>query len=113
MNNIDSLTDYQINKRVRLQGTNFDRRRKLTVTEVEVLKFIYKKGIYSLKDLAEVFGVSPATIKYHVDHKFKTLVNFNRSYYDIKPQTKDKFFERIQYKRELVKSGDLQLKGAI
>lgn len=98
------MTDYIIDRIVRLEGTDYDRRRKLSTQDVVKIRKAYVAG-YSITKLASMFGVSYLTIKYHIDEDFKTDIKKRRacyapSAYDATAQRRD----RIAYKKSILKS---------
>lgn len=103
------LDDNKFNKLVKIAGTNFDRRRKLSVKTIEKIRKAYNNHKKSIKELAEENNVSYTAIKYHVDSRFKHNVNFMRTLYDFKPAPANYVSELISYKRDLVRSGKLKV----
>ena len=96
------MTDFQIDKLIKLEGTDYDRRRKLTTNDVAAIKRAHKQG-YSISSLAKKYHVSYPTIKYHVDSDFKK--------YMIEERVKHGFYccdaskqrvSRIAYKRAIL-----------
>ena len=99
------MTDFEVDRYIKLEGTNYDRRRKLTTQDVSKIKRDYEKGT-SISKLATTYGVSYITIKYHVDPDFKQELNERRngyahSDYDWIAARED----RIAYKRSIVSRG--------
>lgn len=48
-----------------------DKRRKLTEKKIGIIKSMIASGKYTLKDVANKFGVQSNTIRYHTDEGFK------------------------------------------
>ena len=96
------MTDFQIDRIVKLEGTDFDRRRKLTSKDVDHIKREYKKG-KSITQLAEMYNVHYNTIHYHVDKVFrenckKVRKNFAPSVVDATAQR----ISRVAHKRAIL-----------
>lgn len=96
------MTDFMIDKIVKLEGTDYDRRRKLTNKDIAAIKRAHRQG-YSILSLAKKYGVSYGTIKYHLDSNFKQKIIEERSknrygYYDAAKQRAS----RIAYKRAII-----------
>lgn len=104
-----ALNDVALNKAVKIKGTDFDRRRKLSVKDVEKIKRKYNKGV-TQKDLADEFGVSIPTIRYHVNSRFKFDINYMRSFYRTVP-SKITPKDLANYKRNLIATGQLKVAG--
>ena len=79
------MTDFELDRIVKLQGTDYDRRRKLSTSDVTQIKKAYKSGI-QLIDLANAYDVSYGTILYHVNKNFKKKLNLSRKNYGQAPQ---------------------------
>ena len=96
------MTDFELDRIVRLEGTDYDRRRKLTTSDVTRIKKAYKEGSYII-DLANEYNVSYGTILYHVSPFHKNKINKNRkkyaqSFFDHNAQRKS----RVAHKRAIV-----------
>ena len=50
-------------EKIKIEGTMFDRRRKLTDEQKEQIKMIYNSGVCGTRPLAKQFGVSKSTIR--------------------------------------------------
>ena len=96
------MTDFMVDKVVKLEGTDYDRRRKLTNKDIAAIKRAHKKG-YSIPALAKKYGVSYVTIRYHLDSNFKQHI--------IEERVKHGFYccdaakqraSRIAYKRAIL-----------
>ena len=99
------MRDYEIDKLVRLEGTNYDRRRKLSVQDVTKIRNAYYTGRLSISQLATIYNVTYLTIKYHVDSQFKKDINERRNCYA--PSDADPVAQRanrIQYKKSILES---------
>ena len=99
------MTDFEVDRNIKLEGTNYDRRRKLTVQDVAKIRRDYCKGV-SICALAKAHNVSYITIKYHVDDEFRERFNKERNQYAHSYQ--DQYaarIERVAYKRSIVSKG--------
>lgn len=96
------MSDAQLDKVVKIQGTKFDRKRKISDKTIASMKRLVGKGI-DVKEIAKKLDVSTFMIKYHTDDEFRYKFNFFRSG---KHTGVDKITpaDRAQYKRDLVKS---------
>lgn len=97
------LNDEALDKAVKIQGTDYDRKRKVKKSDVKMMKKLYKKG-YSYSAIASVFGVSYSTVKYNIDDNYRLLYNFFRDGTHTGKTHLSKS-NRVSYKRELVANG--------
>lgn len=104
------LSDHQLDRLVKIAGTSFDRRRKLTDKQINAIQKAYGTGMFTQAELAKKFNVNVATIRYHVDSWFKMCVNHDRSYY---AQSKNRLpmSERANYKRDLIMDNKIKVFG--
>lgn len=96
------MTDMQIDRYVKLEGTNHDPRRKLTVEDVRFMKKGYREGT-SVAQLATEYGVCPATVMYHVIPGYKKKHNEYRK--NFKVQSCDQvalFKSRVELKKKIL-----------
>lgn len=110
---IMSLSDAAVDKAVKIQKTQFDRRRHLTDREISAIKRL-KNDNHSYSYIASVFGVDARTVRALFDEEFYNRRLAQANYGSIaKPLTKDEvkqiLSERASYKRDLVVSGKLML----
>lgn len=107
MNKIEllTLTDEALDAKVKIQGTKYDRKRKLSDQLIRKMNSMSKRG-KSVSEIAKKFGLNYLTVKYNVDPIFKEEYNARR---DGKHTGKDKITvkNRISYKRALVAVGKL------
>ena len=101
-------SDAQINRIIKIQGTNFDRRRKLTLNEVAKIRDYYFNKNISIAELAKKYKVSYHTIKYNVDDDYRYKSNFRRNFYNVNSNIEN-LNERITYKKELIKKNKIKL----
>lgn len=91
----------------------YDRRYKLTESDVEKIKLLRKKGL-TCKEIAEKFGVSSTAILYKLNPKVKNKRNeYNKNYNklpkmrteEIKEYIRDGVRDTYRYKKELCARG--------
>lgn len=109
MKNITELSDLELDQKVHIQSTDFDRKRRLSDKEIRQMRLLFEEG-YSLVSLADMFGVTPPTVKYNVDDDYRARYNFLRSGKHTGIQVMD-FDNRVAYKRDLVISKKLKVYG--
>lgn len=100
------LTDIQLDKKVLIQGTNFDRKRKLKYEDIDEAIDMYNAGV-CVAEIARHFGVHPGTIRYNIFPEYKAYL-----YSYMKSKTHDqnkKLEDRVAYKRELIQKGQVIL----
>lgn len=108
---IMEMTDLEVDKAVKIQSTQFDRRRHLTDREVEAIKKLREDG-HSYSYLGNIFGVDPRTIRAIFDEEFH-IRRKQQSHYGAyvstlpKDVVKQMLAERASYKRDLVAFGKL------
>lgn len=92
--------DPAIDKIVKIQGTNYDRRRKITYETIEKMHKMYNKG-YSYKQIAEFFNTSVRNVRYNLDNEYRK--EYNKKYPGSPtPFSRRRMHERVAYKRNLV-----------
>lgn len=96
-----ALDDLYLDKVVKIQGTKFDRKRKVSDSTIKKIKRLYDKGM-SVTEICEKYSMNWLTVKYNVDPEYKKVYNERR---DGKHTGVDSISkaERIQYKRDLIK----------
>ena len=107
-----SYEDDQIDSIVKIQGTQYDRKRKLTEKQVLEIKNQLNKGI-SVEALAKKYNVSEWIIRYNTDDAFRAhqlKIREKKSKTHI--NTMD-FDDRVKYKRALIKAKKIQVRGLI
>jgi hypothetical protein len=102
-----TLTDDKVDKVVKIAGTDWDRKRKVTSAVAKRMGSMTSRK--SLSDIAEKFGVSEYTVKYNTDPSFrmneiwrcteKTRRNGPKGKITCTPKN------RVAYKRSLVAAG--------
>lgn len=101
--NVLKMVDNKLDKAVKIQGTDFDRKRKVTFMMREQMKRMQKSG-KTFREIAERFNVDPHTVKYNIDEKYRT---YCKSYATGVHTGKTHLNKtnRVAYKRELVAEG--------
>lgn len=95
-----ALSDAKLDEVVKIQGTIYDRKRKLTNFQVNNASAMLEAG-KKLADVAEHFGVDARTIRYNTDAKYKKAVLKNSSGKHT-GKTNMPLEDRAEYKRQLV-----------
>jgi len=78
-NELLSLSDNQLNKAVRIQGTDYDRRRKVTKEIKYRMQRMYDSG-KDYKYIANHYGVAPNTVRRNLDESFRRNEDLARKY---------------------------------
>ena len=101
---------------IQIQGTEHDRRRKLSEEDKRVIKEIYQTGEYSQRQLAAMYGVSRRLIVFCIyperlekNYQNRVANGGSKIYYDKQKHTKS-MRECRQHKEDLVKAGIVKLK---
>lgn len=96
------LSDNKLDKMVKIQGTNYDRKRKVTKQMQTRMMQMLKAG-KSINSIAEHFSVTPHTVKYNTDVEYKKWWNTSRDgkHYGANNSNAT---ERGAYKRSLLKA---------
>lgn len=103
MKKFDFNVDSSIDKYVRIQGTNYDRKRKVTKSMKRRMEQMYGAG-KSYTFIANHFGVDPKTVRYNLDESFKKAINAERNNYARNWVADENVLaERADYKRTLIK----------
>ena len=100
-NEILQLSNYELDKAVKIAGTQFDRRNKLSPALINKLKKLRKNGL-SWNKLAMIFNITPPTARYHCDPEYKQYTNGMRSVYA--HNTAGNHKNRRAYKRTLLEN---------
>lgn len=101
-----NLGDQELDKIVKIQGTQYDRRRKLTDKQIEKARILYAKYDATLWDLAVMFDVNVRTIRYNLQSSYRAE---RLEYAKAHPQTRRvkvdsvaAMIDRVAYKRQLI-----------
>lgn len=94
------LSDYALDKVVKIQGTKFDRKRKISDNTISKIKYLRACG-NSFSTIAKKLNVSYIAARYYTDEEFKNKLNHRPgSHANGNFTIKD----RADYKRKLVSS---------
>lgn len=95
------LSDAKLDITVKIQGTNYDRKRKVTKQIQQRMIQMVNAG-KSLNYIAEHFSVTPQTVRYNTDPEWRARYNATRDgkHYGLASNVK----ERAAYKRELLEN---------
>ena len=102
---IKKLSNNKLDKAVKIQGTNYDRKRKVT-KQIRYRMIQMLNAGKSVNTVAEHFGVTPHTVKYNCDEEYNAYVKAyrkkakNYKHYGTFQSTE----ERSNYKRNLLES---------
>lgn len=98
-----TLTDNALDSAVKIQGTKYDRKRKVSDSSLKKMLAMAKKNS-TYQEIAKKLGMNPTTVRYNIDPLWRAEFNRKR---DGKHTGKDKItkINRIAYKRELVAAG--------
>ena len=105
------LSDIELDRAIRIQGTDFDRKRKLTQSSIRQMHRMYEEGV-SLTQLSDMFGVTVMTVKYNVDDTWRNNFNKIRSGKHT-GVTAMNFKDRVNYKRKLINVKSLKELGVV
>ena len=68
--NVINNSDSKLDSMVKIQGTNYDRRRKVTKSMKHRMEQMYNSG-KSYYTIGDYFNVSPKTVRYNLDENFR------------------------------------------
>lgn len=105
MNKIDVLKmiDAEVDKVVKIQGTPYDRKRKVSPETLVRMQKMDRKG-KSISEIAKSLGLSYFTVKYNVDSVWREMYNKTRNGAHTGKDHISKT-DRVAYKRQLVAEG--------
>ena len=106
-----TYNDEQIDALVKIQGTQYDRKRKLTDKQVSEIKQKLDKGI-SVEALAQQYNVSEWIIRYNTNPQFRAhqLAIRTGAHTGVDTIT---FEDRVNYKRYLVEKKKIKVRGLV
>ena len=96
------LDDLTIDQKIKIQGTNYDRKRKYSLDFFDTLRKEYQAGA-TCKDLAYKYDMNYMTVRYNLDTAFRQSYNARRKKGTHAIGAMD-FDNRVAYKRKLVKT---------
>lgn len=96
------MTDEALDKRVKIQGTPYDRKRTVSESILKKMKSLAKNK--SVAEIARQLGMNYHTVRYNIDPEYRQRHNASRSgAHTGKDHITVK--NRVAYKRELVAAG--------
>lgn len=111
---LSTFDDDEINSLIKIQSTEFDRKRKIDDFTRCLMREDYNNGA-SISKLSNKYGVSSHAVRYNVDDNFREEYNRKRS-----KKYKDNHSGRTifpadlaEYKRTLIKNKKIQVAGII
>lgn len=109
--NVLKLDDTDLDKAVKIQGTEFDRKRKFTDAQVLEMKRLLGQGVKD-KDVATKFKCSLHTMLYNTSEEYRKAAIEKRSGKHTGVTHMD-FDNRVAYKRELIRSKKIDIAGVV
>lgn len=112
-----AMDDLTLDKVVKIQGTQFDRKRKLNDKQVKKCKKLYEKGNFTFEELGVMFNVDYRTIRAYMEPEYRAHLNrmsglwnnnFRTYTYD-SVAANEAFEDRVAYKRTLVRKRKIKL----
>lgn len=99
-----NMTDVEIDKAVKIEGTQFDRKRKLDDTAVKEMIKMQKKEHLTYKELSVRYNMDIRTIRYAIDpdYRLRRISQSNGKHYGLTTYDSK---NRVEYKKYLVNSG--------
>lgn len=94
------MKDSDLDKTIKIQGTRFDRKRKVSNATITRMRKMFEKG-KSIAEIAAIVGLSQKTVRYNVDDEWRAQYNATRDgkHYG---KTNITIQDRIAYKRYIV-----------
>ncbi len=103
------FTDVEIERGIKIGGTEYDRRRALTDDEQDYAVYLYNIKGYTLSRIAQIMNMSTPGILYIVDPEYKERKRQYNKTRTATYQDSDTVMEcrkeRIKYKRDLLEAG--------
>ena len=104
------LDDEVLDQKVKIQGTEFDRKRKLTQKELSSMQNDIMNGL-SVKAAAIKYNVSEWIVRYNTDSAFRDhQLKLREGKSKTHEQTMD-FSDRVAYKRQLIQKKKINVVG--
>ena len=102
------MNDHQINSVVKIQGTKYDRKRKISDATIKKMNKMYEKG-YTVPEICKALNLNNTAVRYHVDPSFRIRYNQKRNgaHTGVDKITVE---NRIAYKKELVNKRKISVK---
>lgn len=100
--------NFEIDELIKIQSTEFDRKRKYDDIHITLIRKEYKENGLSISEIARKYSMNYTTVKYNVDDYFKTIYNAKRDGKHTGVDVCD-FMNRVEYKRQLIKSKKIKV----
>ena len=102
---LKKLSNTKLDEVVKIQGTNFDRKRKVT-KQIRYRMLQMLNAGKSVNTVAEHFGVTPHTVRYNTDEDYNAYIKAYRKRIknDRHYGTFQSVSDRSEYKRDLVEA---------
>ena len=105
------LDDKSLDKAVKISGTQYDRRRRLTDKQIARIHKLFTSRNKSIEYLANKFKVDSRTIRYHLDSDYrKSRISQAKSRKSIIITSEEallRLTERANYKRTLIRKNKI------
>ena len=102
------MDDVAIDQKIKIQGTDFDRKRLLKKADVEAMKRALDEGM-SVSAVANLWNVSYHAVKYNTDDAYRAAYNAKRYGPGTHSTGSLGLSNRAAYKRELVKTKQIRI----
>lgn len=106
-----NLDDFTLDKKVIIQGTQWDRKRKLSDKDLKKIVKLLKKG-YDYEELGEMYRVTPHCIRYNTDEEYRRHAINIRSGKHTGIDTCT-FVNRVNYKRYLIQKRKIKARTIV
>lgn len=106
-----NLDDFTLDRKVIIQGTQWDRKRKLSDKDLKKIVKLLKKG-YDYEELAEMYRVTPHCIRYNTDEEYRRHSISIRSGKHTGIDTCT-FVNRVNYKRHLIQKRKIKARTIV
>lgn len=102
------LDDLTLDQKVKIQGTQFDRKRKLKDKDWKKIKRLLSRG-FTYEQVASKFNCSIQTLRYNLEEDYREmkLLSMSGKHTGIDVHT---FEDRVLYKRTLIKKRKIKAK---
>jgi hypothetical protein len=100
--------DFEIDELIKIQSTEFDRKRKYDDAHIALIRKEYKDNGLSVSEIARKYSMNYTTVRYNVDDHFKATHNAKRDGKHTGVDVCD-FMNRVEYKKQLIKSKKIKV----
>lgn len=109
---LEQMTDMEVDKAVRIGGTQYDRRRRVNDDAINNMKLLHSYGV-DMEDIAKVVGCHVRTVRYYLDPSYRAY-RIEHAHYGKQKTNKDRRWrntlaDRAAYKRKLVSRGYIEV----